>query len=231
MTFNKKTLWRDRLVLMLPMLLLGGLLMLAGCSDDPVAPQDEIPDLTADDVAHQAGFVAAAAGVVGPLVIDFDGKTDKDSYSHTFDSDVTGTVHMDYFLGGAAGTPVPWNEADYAHLYTADGEWLTVALGVGGTVTLTFDIGADLDRDADTATINGGGTFATGPHSATFTFNDLVVAKGSSYPSSGSLTFTGGGHTATVTFDGSSFAHLSVAGGDDYSVNLQTGEVLLVVPV
>ncbi len=231
MTLIKESLWRGRLlVLILPALLAGGL-MFTGCSNDPVAPHDEAPDLTTEDVATQAGLVAKAISLVGPQVIDFAGKSDKNSYSYSFPAseNVTGEIHMDYFLGGPGGTSVAWDVGDYVDLYTATGEQLDVAVDFGGGLvlafSLTFDIGAVLDRPNNKATISGTGTFASGTSTATFSFTDLVVVKAGDYPASGGMSFTGAGFSMTVTFDGTNMAILAISDGSAYDVDLDTGQI------
>ena len=215
-------------VLLLPLLLAGGLLG-GGCSSDPVAPHDEAPALTAEGAANQAGLVAMAVTVVGPQVLDFAGKSDKTSYTYVFPEggSVAGTVHLDYFTGGPTGTPADWNNADYVNLFTAEGEWLTIDLGLGGGASLGFDVGAQLDRNAGTAVVTGGGTFASGPYAGSFTFDDVGISAAASYPTGGSLVFTGSGFSATVTFSGGSIATAVVTGGSGgtYLVNLATGAV------
>lgn len=231
MKFINNAPWRNLVTaLMLPLLLAGGL-VLGGCNNDAVAPHDEAPALTAGDVAGQAGFVAMATGIVGPQTVEFTAKSDKNSYSHVFaGGNVAGTIFLDFFTGGAGGTSATPDVADYVNLYTADGAplILTVGLeGLEGTIALGFDIAADLDRDAnpDTATITGGGTFASGPYTADFTFGGVVVASGASYPSAGTLSLTGSGFTMTVTFNGTNMANMVDGDGALYRINLDTGEV------
>lgn len=231
----KKTHWRDRVaVLILPALLVGGLFV-GGCSNDPVGPQDSAPALSPEDVATQAGFVAMAAAVVAPQAIEFSGKADKDSYTYPFTGNITGTVHLDFFSGGSGGTPVPWDNADYVEMGTG-GAPIVALVGVAGaegTIFLTFDLTADLDRVAvpNTATVSGSGIYASGPFSSPYSFDGLVVEAGGSYPGSGTMTFTGGGHTMTVTYDGDNTAMMAMTGGDTYVIDLDTGMVTVVVPV
>jgi len=227
---NNNSPWRSFLtVLMVPILLAGGW-ALGGCSNDPVAPHENAPALSVDDVAHQAGWVAMAAGIVGPQTVEFTAKSDKNSYVYVFEGNVTGGVHLDFFTGGAGGTSATPAAADYVDLYTADGAPLVISVGLEGltgTILLTLDLAADLNRDVDpdTATISGGGTLNSGPYSATFTFDAVAVAVGAAYPSSGSITLTGSGFTMTVTFDGDDTASLVRSDGATFTVNLDTGAV------
>ncbi len=227
MKINKKKSRLNRGAVLIAPILLLGILFLGGCGSDPVAPHEDPPALTEREAANQAGVIAMAMSEVGPQIIEFAGKSDKDSYTHTFPGggDIAGTVYMSFFLGGAGGTSVPWGEADYGTLATGADEALVVSLGVGGTVALTFDINAALNRDTDTSTVNGGGTFASGPYSASFSFADLVVVSGDDYPSGGSMTFTGSGFTMTIDFTGASTAIVLINGMAAYIIDLDTGEV------
>ena len=234
MTINTKTLWRGlTMVLILPALT--GLILLGGCSNDPVAPQDEVPALTSNDVAAQGGMMAMAAGIVAPQTVEFSAKSDKDSYVHTFTGTVVGAVHLDFFTGGAGGTSAPWDTADYVELYTADGAPLVATLGLSGfegSVVLGFALNAALDRDStpNTATVNGGGTFVSGQYDATFAFTDLFVSMGSTYPMSGSMAFVSSGFIATVTFNGSSTGTMTMSDGTLWSVDLTNGEITPILP-
>lgn len=208
------------------MLALAALLMLGGCESDATAPQDPAPALSEADAAAQAGLVAMAVVQVGPEVINFAeiGKTNP-PYSRSFAGDVSGTVYLDFRLGGADGPHATWATGNWVRLYTNVDEELTISIGeFGGTAQLGLDINAELNRVGGTAVVNGGGTFATGPYAATFTFADLAVAS-EGYPSGGSMTFTGGGFVMTVAFDGSSIATVTVQGLGTWYVNLDTGEV------
>lgn len=227
--------WQGRLAaLILPALLVGGLCV-GGCSNDPVGPHDPAPALSADDVASQAGFVAMAASIVAPETIEFAGKGAKNSYSVPFFGDVTGTVFLDFFSGGPGGTSVPWDGADFVNLRTGEGEMLVVSVGTGGTagtIELTFDLDADLDRvsDPNTATVAGSGTYVSGVFDATFTFEGLVVESGGDYPGSGTMVFNSAAKTMTIIYDGGNLAVMSMSDGPTYVVNLDTGEVTETTP-
>jgi len=209
------------------------LLAAAGCESDAVAPQDPAPTATLADAATQAGLVARAATVVAPQIVTFAGKSaadrsaaDKspaDVYSHTFTAPpISGTVYLAFF---AADAPSSWQTADAASLYTAPGEALVISIDTGGAVALSFDIAAAIDRQADTAVVDGDGTFASGVFTGAFSFASLAVSAASPYPTGGSMTFTGGGHTLVVTFDGSATAVMAVDGTARYTCNLATGAV------
>jgi hypothetical protein len=222
--FNK-TQWRNHLTfLILPVLLAGGLLC-GGCSNDPVAPHDEVPALQANDVASQAGFVDMAVGIVGPQTVDFTGKTEASLYQHMFTGIVTGSIFLEFTIGSAPALPAV---ADHVKLYTGEDTPLIISGGLEGfegTVLLTFDISSDLDRGAapNTSTINGGGTFSSGPYEASFSFDNLVFVGGRNYPTSGSMTFSSGGFWATTTYAGANIALMEMSTGVMYQVNLADG--------
>lgn len=220
---------RQTTVLMLPLLLLVGAFLMAGCASDPVAPHDDTPELTEEDVAYQAMYLGAMFNEVGVRMVSnpAEGATNKEVYRYTFGagSDVSGSIDMDYRLGGAEGTPATYNDADYAHLFTVTDAPLVLSLGLGGTATFTFDLMANLVQATHTATILDGsvGTFASGAYSADFSFNNVVVTQGLDYPASGSMTFTTTAFEFVLTYDGDNTAELSVGGVLAYSINLDTG--------
>lgn len=211
----------------LPALLALALLAAAviGCDSDSTAPQDNAPALTEEGAATQAGQVAKAMVQMGPEMLTFS-QPGKTVYDRTFNGLITGTVHLDFREGSADGPSATWNTGSWARLYTDDGAPLVITVGdAGGTAQLGLDIHGVLNRISDTALINGGGTFASGPYSATFAFTDLAVAAASDYPDSGSLAFTAGAWVITVTFDGTNIATMSVTGHGTWDVNLDTGDV------
>ncbi len=223
---NKSQRRKSLIILVVPMLLALG--MLGACSNDPVAPHEDPPALTSSEVASQAGYVAMAASIIGPRTVEFTDKAEANPYRYPMVSPVSGAVYLAYFLGGPTGTPVVPDAADYVNLYTAPNEPIVITVGIAGaqgTVVLTLDIEADLDRvsDPDNATINGGGTFVSGIYSASFVFSNLLVEKGADYPLSGGMTFTSAGFTATATFDGDNTALLELSDGTSYTVNLVDG--------
>ena len=209
---------------LLPLLLAG--LLVGGCSNDPVAPQDEAPALSGEDVAHQAAYVAMAAAVVSPQTVEFGAKADKDAFTHTFTGDVAGMVNLVFTAGGQpSGTAT----ADHVDLFTDEGAPLVITIGLqgfSGTVLLGFDLDAAIDRndDPDTAVITGAGTFASGPYAASFTFDSLAVVSGGAYPGSGTMTFTGSGYTATVTYGGGGTALLEMS-SRAWEIDLDTGDI------
>ncbi len=224
---NKTQRWSRSVFLVLPILLVG-LLLCAGCSNDPVAPQDEIPGLSAQDVATQAGFMAAAVTQIGPVVIEFSDKAGDNPYEHVMLSDfVTGSIFLNYTSGQDATPSFP-ADADHVDAYTADGAPLAVVIAAGGltgTAQIAFDVAAELDRTGSphTAVINGDGTFTSGANGSTFVFNDLAVVDGGEYPVGGSVSFINEPNTATITYNGTEFAVMELSNGDSYIVDLTTG--------
>lgn len=220
---NKKILWLASLTLMLAV----GL-WLTGCESDTVAPHDETPELTSEDVAYQAAAMASAAGQFLPQLVEFSG-SDKNEYSYTFPAggDVTGTIQFDFRTGGSGGDPAPYDTADWGRLFTAAGENISFAVGLGGSIDLKFSIVADITRDPDTATLleGSGGTFTSGDYGAVFSFADLVVVRDGDYPASGSMTFVSGNFSITVTFDGSNIAVATLNDSLSWSVNLDDASI------
>lgn len=214
---------RGATMLLVPVLLAGGML-LGGCDSDPLAPQEPAPALSEQDAAAQAALVAMAVAQVGPQVVTFS-EPGKTVYSRSFLGDVSGTVWLDFRLGGADGTSANWSTGDWARLYTEAGEFLNIVIGEGGSALLTLDINADIDQGLDTAVIGGGGTFTSGVYGATFTFTDLAVAAAGNYPTGGTMTFAGAGFVMTVSYDGTNTAIIAVAGHGTWSLNLDTGVV------
>jgi len=201
----------------------------AGCNSNAVAPHDQTPGLSASGAASQAGLVSVAASRVGTQVLGFGGKAavgNKVAYSYTFPAGgiVSGTLHLDFFTGGAGGTSANWDVADYAHLYTAPDSVLTMVIGYGGVNTVAIDVAAVIDRVNGTATLSGSGTFVSGPFSESFAFTDLVFSLAGNYPDRGSLSLDSEGHVVTVSFNGTSIATMTDENGGAYSVDLDTGE-------
>jgi hypothetical protein len=205
------------------LLVIPAALLVGGCESDATAPQDQTPALSERDAATQAGLIAMAIVDVGPEIVNFSG-VGKTVYSRSFLGDISGTVFLDFRLGGPDGASATWANGTWARLYTAAGEPLNIAVGESGSAQLGLNITGDINRVADTAVINGGGTFSSGPYSATFTFDDLAVAA-TGYPGGGTMTFNGGGFVMTVAFNGTNIATVTVQGHGTWFVNLDTGVV------
>ncbi len=141
-------------------LLLGCGLLLAGCESDPVAPNEELPALTEQELAQQAALVAVGVAQVGPRLVTFNGTKAYNKvdgvYPYTFPegSNATGSVVLEYLSGGPNGSHVVWDLADYGKLYTLPGDSVTVSVDLGDfepIYSVTFDLYGPIDRAADTA--------------------------------------------------------------------------------
>lgn len=214
---------RAALALLVPVLLAAGV-YLGGCESDATAPQDLVPALTEEDAAHQAGYMAMAVAQVGPTVVTYSDAR-KNLYSRSFIGDVSGTVWLDFRLGGSGGTPATWSAGDWARLYTAGGEPLTFAIGESGGATMNLDITADINQGLNSAVLGGGGTFQSGAYLATFAFTNLAVTAAGDYPTGGTMSFTSGAFAMTVAFDGTNLATITVTGHGTWFFNLDTEEM------
>lgn len=223
-------------------LLLGVCLIWGGCESDSVAPDDEVPALTERDVAQQAALVAVGISKMGPEILNFSGKKPRDKddvvgiYPYTFEGeDITGSVILEYFTGGAEGVHCPWGEADYGLVYTTDDEMVSVAVELPGGAEpqfgLTFNLFGPIDRAADTAEVAGSGVFSSAVYTNDFTIpveSPVILTAVSSYPDGGVIHFTVGAISLVVTYDGDITAGVEVAGVLTYEINLDTGGVTLV---
>ena len=236
-----KPMMKDRSRVGALVLLLGLGLLANGCESDATAPHDPVPPLSELEVAQQAGRVAFGIAKVGPELLNFNGKksspTDVGVYPYVFPAggDISGSIILEYFTGGATGTPSAWDVADYGHLYTPGSTMLTAAIDVGGLevrgVGLAFDIQGDSDRTADTATVFGAGTIVSGSWSNDFTIteSDPVVLSGvSAYPQGGTLMFTFDSSSMLVEFDGDHTAGVTIGGILSYMIDLDTGLVTVI---
>ena len=216
-----------KLTLIAGLVLLPGSLVLIGCESDSVAPHDQTPELSEENVAYQTAIVAMAVAEIGPQVLDF--APAKNVYIFSFEDydHISGEVEIDFRAGGADGTPATPDVADYAHLYTVGESSLTLIYGdyTDSAMDLTVDIMTDLDQEAGTATVltGSGGTMVTGIYSGTYSIDDLVISRSNDYPLSGSISFTTGSHTQVATFDGTVIAVISVDGTPRWTLNLDTG--------
>lgn len=227
---NNRVLWRVAAGL----LMATAALWLAGCESDSVAPQDELPAMTKDDVAQQAGIVAAGLHKLGPQLLRFTPPKGKEVgvYVYEFPTEpyVTGRVTMEFFTGGAGGTHAAYDVADYGMLYTDEGEMLDITLTFPGDIELglglELDVAGAIDQVAGTADVSGGGHLDTDLFDTDFTFTNVVVTRDpEGYPDSGTLTLASGSLVAVVTFDGDDSAVIAFDGDDLFMVDLDTGQV------
>ncbi len=209
-------------------LMLGASLWLTGCESDTVAPHDELPELTLEDKAYQAGAMGAAAGRVLPQIVEFSGN--KNEYTYSFPDnggDISGFIYFDFRMGSADGASAAYDAATWGRMYTADEAPISFAIGEGGSVEVDFSIMASIDNPNDTATLLDGsiGTFTAGEYEATFAFDGVVVTAGDSYPSGGTMTFTTGGTELLITFDGDNLVSVSLDGVITWVLNLDDGSI------
>lgn len=218
-----------KIVLGAGLILLTGAFFAGGCSSDSVAPQDETPELTQENVAGQAAMVATAITEVGPQLVNFTPSKTVYTYDFAGYDYVDGQVQIDFRLGGADGSSSTPSQADYGHLWTVGETGLTLTYDTGVTESamyLTADLMADIDQANDRATIldGSGGILVSGIFTGSYAIDGLVVGA-TGYPSAGTLTFTGGAHELVVTFNGSSTAIIAADGDNVATVNLDTGAV------
>lgn len=207
--------------------------LVAGCESDAVAPQDQLPPLTAQDAAYQTGLVAAAITQIGPGLMQSTNPT-KQVVDLTWAGEhgLTGTVHLDY-RDGPDGAPAAAGEATWARLHTDAGEPVVFTVpDLGGQTMFDLDVMANLDQEADQATIlsGSGGTMTSGGYVVTFALAGIVVGSGG-YPLGGGMTITAGEHTAEVMFNGTNIVTMIVDSSATYFIDLDTGEVTTGVPV
>ena len=218
--------WKMTLMTALALLACGGLL-LTGCESDTVAPQDELPALTQDDVGYQAAGAAALLAGVAIEIVEF--TPTKDAYSYSFDGTdgITGDVNLEYWTGGDIdGDPSTFNLGDYARMWTPNAAGVVLETGEGGSVSLSFDIEAEVVQTAPTTAtivVGSSGTFASGGYSGTFDIENIVVTDGLEYPTSGSMTFSSSGFEMVITFDGTNMALISIDGEGTWLVDLSDG--------
>jgi len=211
-----------KILTFLMMLLLAGWL-LAGCSSEETAPNDPLPELTDEDVAHQSGYMAMALVEMAPVSLEFSGKADASDgrYLYTFiDDEIQGEVQL-YFEQNDA--PSGYDVADFAQAWTGDEAPLLLYPIEGGIAwLLAFSLESIIDQGAGTAVIGGAGSLILGNYEALFTVVGLAIERGGDWPAGGYMTFTNEGIPATVTFDGDSTAIVSI-GELSWILNLSNG--------
>ena len=206
--------------------------LLAGCESDAVAPQDELPPVTVQGAATQAGIVAAAVTEASQKLVQTIG-IDKDVVEEpiTGQGGVVGSVFLDFRTGpdGAPATPAA---ATWARLYTATGSPLTYTdPRAGGVTTFALDLMADLDRAGDTAKVLQGsnGVMTSGDNVVAFAMTGVITGS-VGYPDDGTLDVTSADHFAQVTFNGTNEATAVVDHERTFIVNLDTGLVTEIFP-
>ena len=177
-------------------LLLTAAFGLVGCSDDPVTPNEET-QLTAEDVAHQSGFLAYSIVNVLP----------------TLSSKATPSLETIPGFGGnfwSDSSPDRiWTDADHMLTWTPE--------GYGFTLACEFDI------TAAGGLANGDGTLTAGDLVITFDIENVTVVS-NGYPTAGQIIVSSGGFTATIAFNGGT-ATVTV-GGNSWTIDLSDGTLV-----
>ena len=214
------------------LLLLAGALVMSGCESDAVAPQETLPPLTEQEAAQEAALVAVCVAKVGPRLLTFTGpKRDEElgvyPYSFPEGGDISGTIMLEYFTGGAEGTHCAWGAADYGLLYNTEDQMVTVALDLGGGIepvfAVGFDLFGDINRATDTATVSGTGVFVSGDIIHPFSLTDVDLEAVSTYPEGGVVTFMAGHLEVVVAYDGTHWGGMFINGSLMFIVDLDTG--------
>lgn len=197
----------------------------AGCSNDAVAPHDELPPVQPEGAATQAAIVAVAIAQIGPLALTFPGKAAGDyTYEFPAGTGIHGYTLLSFRCGGSGGDGCAPAQADYCWLLTPPSAPLMLETPSGATLlSFGFDISAEIDHGSGLAILssNHAGVFNAGDYAATWEL-DGVVVRIDGYPSDGRLIFHSGSHTATVSFDGNQMARLAI-GDRVWTVNLDEG--------
>jgi hypothetical protein len=169
---------------------------LVGCSDDPVTPNDET-QLTAEDVAHQSGFLAYSIVNVLPTLSN---------------KAIPGLETIPGFSGDF------WLDSNPDRVFTDADHMLTwTPVGFNVSVTCEFDI------TAIAGLANGTGTLTAGDLVIGFVITDVtVVANG--YPTAGQIVVSSSGYTATIAFNGGT-ATVTI-GGESWTIDLSDGSIV-----
>jgi hypothetical protein len=215
----------------LALLAAGLLLALAGCESDSTAPKDELPAISQEAAAEQAGYFAYALTQAYDIYQDALGGKEVDIHSFSR-GDASGSFTMDFRSGGPGGTPASSGAADYVHIYTDTGQDVRITRS-GQDLPLavaTFDVDVYPydSTPPESGTLNGGGNLVSGAYTSTFTVTDLVQDT-STYPPSGALGYSAGDHDVRVVFTGSRMAQLYIGPEGSamlYLVDLDTGDLI-----
>lgn len=185
------------------LLVLGAFCLYAvsGCSDDDgVTPNEEL-EITAEDAAQQAAFVAVS------LMEVLDDLSSKDAALESVDEDC---VYGSY-----------WRED--LHVWTEGTHVVTVDFDCDGTADdenngiVTFDI----TKTGDQA--NGSGGMDLGSVDLSFTLTAVELYP-SNYPAGGTILVDTSGYTATITFYADHTADVTV-GSRTWAIDLSDGGI------
>ncbi len=182
------------------------LLIVAGCGDDPVTPNEE-PIFTEEDAATQSAFITI--GMVEVL----------DDLAAVKASPEIETVSGSSYITGSY-----WRDSDPDRVYTDAVHRLTIDFdGPGADGILPATLLFDVTATGDPRLANGTGTLLAGALTVGFVIDDIVV-EADNYPSGGQLIVSTGGYTATVEFFSNHTATVTV-GALEWSVDLDDGDI------
>jgi hypothetical protein len=221
---------RDFSLVFAVLLILGSF---AGCESDSTTPQDEVPPPSEANAVFVAGYLASYVSHAYDVFQNaLKSAGDKAVSTETFTAGGVSGIYTLDFRAADGTTPAPSGSAEWVHAFTSEGQQIEVRENPGDAVPLaicTFDATAFpyvATPDAETGTVNGGGTLHAGLYTTEFTVEDLELSM-ADYPPAGAITYTAGDHHVTVQFDGTQYAALTV-GENHYTVDLDTGATVLV---
>ena len=177
-------------------LLLSTVFGMVGCSSDPSTPHDDT-QLTAEDVAHQSGFLAYSIVNVLPTMNSkaFPGLETLSGFSGDFWLD---TGHV-------------WTDApDHVLTWTPSG--------------FDFSVDCEFDITSVAGLANGTGTLTAGTLEIGFTIVDVTVVGSGYHPTSGQVLVSSGAMGATITFNGGT-ATVQV-GTQSWTIDLSDGTLV-----
>lgn len=190
-------------ILLLLVLGAAGVFALGGCGDDDGVTPNEQPEITAEDAAGQAAFVAVSL----MEVLDELASKVVPSVRYVAEDCVYGSY---------------WKDSD--HVWTDAENYLTLDFDCNGVQDeenngeVTFDIVKLVDM------ANGDGTLVIGSVEITFVLANVELDPGN-FPVGGTLTVSTGGHTAVVQFYANHTADVTVDGGQTWNINLSNGDI------
>jgi len=209
------------------------LLWLAGCESDFTSPQDELPPLSPQETAAQAGYFA---GIFGQLYSEIqDAVTEKDQYEHQLDGpDLAGSFTLASF-DGPTGLSIGLDDprASFVRIWTDQNQQIEIPSDSGNPLSsITFDLAVSSYRNTpgeETGTMDGAGVFFAGGYNATFQLMAVDLSR-SAYPGTGEILYRAGEQNEiSISFDGTDFATVATV-ELSYRLNLTTGDLVLVLP-
>ncbi len=183
---------------LLTALMLTALIGLVGCSsDDPATPHDDA-QLTAEDVAHQSGFLAYSIVNVLPTMAAkaFPGLETISGFSGDF-----------------------WLDSNPDHVWTEAPDHILTWTPAG----FDFSVDCEFNITSISGLANGTGTLTAGTLEISFTIVNVTVV-GAGYPASGQVLVSSGTMAATITFNGGT-ADVQV-GTQTWTIDLSDGTLV-----